>query len=125
MKLLKTANYDEMSIAGAVIIHEAAAETLARGGAFRPGLATGTMRFFSGLQRLVRLTGMPLADAVRSTAWNQAESLGIPRRGKLGKGFFADIVPPDDSLTPQATFREGRLTFDGRQAAESPHWITA
>ena len=88
-------------------------------------VAGSTMRFFSGLQRLVRLTGMPLSDAVRTTAWNQAESLGIPRRGKLEEGFFADIVLLDDSLTPRATFCEGSLTFDGRQTAAAPHGTTA
>ena len=68
---------------------------------------------------------MPLSDAVRTTAWNQAESLGIPRRGKLEEGFFADIVLLDDSLTPRATFCEGSLTFDGRQTAAAPHGTTA
>jgi len=41
MKFLKTANYAEMSLAGAVIIHEDVVAKLSQGEPFRLGLATG------------------------------------------------------------------------------------
>ena len=41
MKTLKVRNYHEMSVAGAVIIHEAVMEKLSRGEHFNLGLATG------------------------------------------------------------------------------------
>ena len=71
-------------------------------------VAGSTLRYFQGFQRFVRLTGMPLSEAVRVTSWNQAESLNIPLRGKLEPGFFADIVLLDPLLNPVRTLVGGQ-----------------
>ena len=71
-------------------------------------VAGSTLRYFQGFQRFVRLTGMPLSEAIRVTSWNQAESLNIPLRGKLESGFFGDIVLMDRLLNPIRTLVGGR-----------------
>ena len=71
-------------------------------------VAGSTLRYFQGFQRFVRLTGMPLSEAIRVTSWNQAESLNIPLRGKLESGFFGDIVLMDRQLNPVRTLVGGR-----------------
>ncbi len=71
-------------------------------------VAGSTLRYFQGFQRFVRLTGMPLSEAIRVTSWNQAESLNIPLRGKLESGFFGDIVLMDRQLNPIRTLVGGR-----------------
>ena len=70
-------------------------------------VAGSTLRYFNGLKRLVRVTGMPLADAVRCTSLNQAESLGLGKRGKLEKDFVADIVLLDGDLDVRMTLVNG------------------
>jgi N-acyl-D-amino-acid deacylase len=48
---------------------------------------------------------IPLQEAVRRLSWLPMSNLGIKRRGRLGKGFFADIVvfnPAD--ISDHATF---------------------
>ena len=75
-------------------------------------VAGSTLRFFNGLKRLVRLTGLPLSEAVRATALNQAESLNLGRRGKLEKGFIADIVLLDGELDVQKTICGGVLKWE-------------
>lgn len=71
-------------------------------------VAGSTLRYFHGFQRFVRLTGMPLSEAICATSWNQAKSLNIPLRGKLEPGFFADIVLLDQKLNPVKTLVGGR-----------------
>ena len=75
-------------------------------------VAGSTLRFFNGLKRLVRLTELPLSEAVRATALNQAESLNLGRRGKLEKGFIADIVLLDGELDVQKTICGGILKWE-------------
>lgn len=75
-------------------------------------VAGSTLRFFNGLKRLVRLTGLPLSEAVRATALNQAESLNLGKRGKLEKGFIADIVLLDEELDVQKTICGGVLKWE-------------
>jgi len=70
-------------------------------------VAGSTLRYFNGLKRLVRVTGMPLADAVRCTSLNQAESLGLGKRGKLETGYIADIVLLDGDLDVRMTLVNG------------------
>ncbi|MPM89129.1 hypothetical protein SDC9_136237 [bioreactor metagenome] len=52
-------------------------------------------------------TGLPLSELVRATAWNQAESLGIPGIGKLEAGYRANLVQLSDDRTPRAVWIDG------------------
>lgn len=77
-------------------------------------VAGSTLRYFNGLKRLVRLTGLPLCEAVRCTSLNQAESLGLGKRGKIQSGFIADIALLDSELDVQKTICGGELKWSGQ-----------
>lgn len=79
-------------------------------------VAGSTLCYYKGLQRLVRVTGWPLHEAVRATSLNQCVSLGIPDRGRIEKGCVADIVLVDDDLVPQMTIVSGKVKWQ-RSAA--------
>lgn len=70
-------------------------------------VAGSTLRYHNGLKRLVRLTGLPLSEAVRCTGLNQAESLGLGKRGRIEKDHIADIALLDSGLDVQMTLVNG------------------
>lgn len=74
-------------------------------------VAGSTLRYFNGLKRLVRVTGLPLSEAIRATSLNQAESLGIKDRGKLEKNYIADIVLLNQNLDVLTTICEGVVKY--------------
>ncbi|MBQ6470861.1 MAG: amidohydrolase family protein [Victivallales bacterium] len=81
-------------------------------------LATGqvagsTLRYCNGLKRLVRLTDLPLSEAVRCTSLNQAESLGLGKRGRIEKDYIADIVLLDGNLDVRMTLVNGIVRWKG------------
>lgn len=77
-------------------------------------VAGSTLRYHNGLKRLVKLTGLPLCEAVRTTSLNQAESLGLGKRGKLTPGFIADIALLDGNLDVKKTICGGRLKWEDK-----------
>lgn len=74
-------------------------------------IAGSTLVYHKGFQKYVRATRLPLCEAVRATSWNQAVSLGIPDRGCLREGFFADIVLTNGKLEPQITLVGGKVKW--------------
>ena len=74
-------------------------------------VAGSTLRYFNGLKRLVRLTGLPLSEAVRATSLNQAESLNLGKRGKLEPDYIADIVLLDENLDVRTTIVNGTVRW--------------
>ena len=74
-------------------------------------VAGSTLRYVEGVKRLVRLTGLPLCEAIRAASLNQAESLDLGKRGRLEKGFIADIVLLDDKLDVAMTICGGRVKW--------------
>ena len=74
-------------------------------------VAGSTLRYHNGLKRLVRLTGLPLCEAIRTTSLNQAESLGLGDRGRLEKNHIADIVLLDENLDVRKTICGGILKW--------------
>lgn len=75
-------------------------------------VAGSTLRYFNGFKRLVRLTGLPLSEAVRCTSLNQAESLGLGKRGKIEKDYIADLVLLDRNLDVQTTLVNGIVRWE-------------
>ena len=75
-------------------------------------VAGSTLRYFNGLKRLVRLTKLPLCEAVRCTSLNQAESLGLGKRGKLERDYVADIVLLDENLDVCTTICSGNVKYN-------------
>ena len=70
-------------------------------------VAGSVARFDACFRRYVRVTGLPLAEAVKAAGWNQCVSLGIPDRGRIEAGFVADLVVLDGDLHPVATYVNG------------------
>ena len=71
-------------------------------------VAGSVARFDACFRRYARVTGLPLAEAVKAAGWNQCTSLGIPDRGKVEPGFVADLVVLDADLHPVATYVNGK-----------------
>ncbi|MGI8601903.1 MAG: N-acetylglucosamine-6-phosphate deacetylase [Verrucomicrobiales bacterium] len=74
-------------------------------------LAGSTLRYNHGLRNFHQITGLPLADLVQTTSWNQARSLGFEGVGKIEPGFAADLVMLDDDFEVKATFVNGEVRF--------------
>lgn len=70
-------------------------------------VAGSTLLFYKALQRVRKLTELPLKELVKTCAWNQASSLGIEGIGKIARGFSADLVRLDSSLTPVEVWVDG------------------
>ncbi len=69
-------------------------------------LAGSTLTMDQALRNLVSL-GLPLAEASRRTATLAAEHLGLPDRGRLAHGAWADVVVLDAALHLQRVLVEG------------------
>lgn len=78
----------ETTLGGRHVIVKNGIARLKEGGA----LAGSTLRYNEGVKNVFEITGQPLHQIVKTTSWNQAQSLGLPHFGKLEPGFFADIV---------------------------------
>lgn len=62
-------------------------------------------------KRYVRVSGLPLAEAIKATSWNACSSLGIVDRGKIETGFVADFVFLNQDLDPVATMIGGKVVW--------------
>jgi N-acetylglucosamine-6-phosphate deacetylase len=70
-------------------------------------LAGSTLTMDQALRNLVQL-GLPLAEASRRTATLAADHLGLPDRGRLQPGAWADLVVLDArTLQLQQVWVEG------------------
>jgi N-acetylglucosamine-6-phosphate deacetylase len=74
-------------------------------------LAGSTLKFNDGLKHAAHLSGAPLSELVATTSWNQAQSLGLPKVGKIEPGFAADFVLLDHDFTVQSTWIAGTQRF--------------
>ena len=75
-------------------------------------VAGSTLLYVNGFKRLVRLTGLPLSEAVRATSLNQTESLSLGKRGRLEPGFVADIALLDEKLNVRKTICNGIVKWE-------------
>ncbi len=69
-------------------------------------LAGSTLTMDQALRNLVGL-GLTLQEASRRTATIAAEHLGLPDRGQLAPGAWADAAVLNAQLAVQAVFTEG------------------
>jgi N-acetylglucosamine-6-phosphate deacetylase len=70
-------------------------------------LAGSVLRYNEGLRHVHEITGRPLAEIVRTTSLNQAESLGLEKLGRIEEGWRADLALLDDRFDVEAVFVEG------------------
>ena len=114
MKVLKVRNYHEMSIAGAMLIHEAVMAKLGRGESFNLGLATGNTM----IELYAILAGMfndEKADLSKLRTWNLDEYAADERRAVahdhplsywkyMHEKLFDRFLPERDFKEDQAHF---------------------
>jgi len=95
----------EYSIGGLpVIVSEGAARLKSNG-----ALAGSTLEICTALKNVAGITGKPLSELIKTTSWNQAQSLGLDKYGKIEPGYFADIVFLSDDFKPTKVFVNGEL----------------
>jgi len=70
-------------------------------------LAGSTLTMDQALRNLVFEVGLPLADAARRCSTIAADHLGLPDRGRLVEGAWADVVRLDAGLRLEGTWVEG------------------
>ena len=76
-------------------------------------LAGSTLWMGQGLKNVHEVTGLPLKDLVRCTAYNQAIEFGWGKElGKIEKGYLADLVVINPrTWKPSAVFVDGEKKF--------------
>lgn len=114
MKVLKVSNYHEMSIAGAMIIHEAVTAKLGSGGNFNLGLATGNTM----IELYETLAGMfndEKADLSKLRTWNLDEYAADEHHAvahdhplSYWKYMHENLF---DCFLPERNFRESQAHF--------------
>lgn len=71
-------------------------------------VAGSTGLYDDGFRRVLRTTGLPPKEAVKSTSWNQAQSLNLGKRGRLEPGYEADLVIMDSEWKVLETWIAGK-----------------
>ncbi len=74
-------------------------------------LAGSTLHFAKGIQNVARITGLPLSEIVRTSSYNQAQSLGLKKLGKIAPGYIADMVLLDADFNTLQTYIDGELRY--------------
>jgi N-acetylglucosamine-6-phosphate deacetylase len=95
----------EYSIGGLPVIVSDGAARLKSNGA----LAGSTLKVCTALKNVAKITKKPLSELIKSTSWNQSQSLGLDKHGKIEPGYFADIVFLSDDFEPTKVFVNGEL----------------
>lgn len=70
-------------------------------------IAGSTLRMNQALANVFELTGRPLADLIATTSWNQAQSLGWAKLGRIEPGFYADLALLRPDFSVQGTILRG------------------
>lgn len=74
-------------------------------------LMGSTLPYQYGLRNVYEITGIPLKELVKTTSWNQAQSLGFHGVGKIEKSFKANIALLSDQFDVAATLVKGRMVY--------------
>jgi len=86
----------------AVRVADGVARLLANG-----ALAGSTLRLNRALKNVRDVTSLPLSELVRTTSLNQAQCLGLEKRGRIAPGFAADVTILDEDFDVAAVFVGG------------------
>lgn len=77
-------------------------------------LAGSTLTLIQAVFRYADYASVELFQAVRAASLTPAQVLGLSDQGAIRPGFLANLVFVDHSGRVRATWRRGRLIFDGR-----------
>jgi len=70
-------------------------------------LAGSVLLFNEGLRNVFEWTGLPLSELIKTTSWNQAQSLGWEGLGKIEVGYCADITMLNEDFSVWKTLVDG------------------
>ncbi len=90
------------TFAGQPVVKQDGAVRLARAGA----LAGSVLTMDQALRNLVSI-GLPLAEAARRLSLRPADYLGLPDRGRIAAGAWADLVVLSPALEVEQVYVEG------------------
>jgi N-acetylglucosamine-6-phosphate deacetylase len=96
-------NAGDYNLGGLPVVVKDGAARLASNGA----LAGSTLLYYQGLKNIREITGLPLKELIKTTSWNQAQSLGLNKLGKIEPGFYADILILKADFSPDKVFIDG------------------
>ena len=74
-------------------------------------LAGSTLRLNDALKNVYQITGIPLEQLVRTTSFNQANSLGYPDLGTLRVGAIADVAVLNSDFEVSMTVVDGEIKY--------------
>ncbi len=94
----------EYEIGGLPLILKDGAARLASNGA----LAGSVLLMNRALKNVFEVTNLPLSQLVKTTSWNQACALGLPRVGRIEPGYRADLVALDRDFAVKQLWINGR-----------------
>lgn len=79
-------------------------------------LAGSALVFNEGVRIVREITDLPLSEIVKTTSWNQAQSLGLEKTGKIEEGFYGDIAILNEDFSVWKTLVNGEDRLDGDYA---------
>ena len=97
----------EYEIGGLPLILKDGAARLASNGA----LAGSVLVMNKALKNVYEITGLPLAQLIKTTSWNQACSLGLSKLGRIEPGYCADLAVLDDDFEVCKVFVDGKQMY--------------
>jgi beta-aspartyl-dipeptidase (metallo-type) len=79
-------------------------------------MAASPRSLYQAVRNIVETGILPLEDAIKLVTINPAKSLKLPKKGMISKGYDADIVVLDKTLTIRHVFAKGRCMVKEQQA---------
>ena len=80
-------------------------------------LAGSVLTMDAAFRNILEFTGCTTQEAVKMTAQNQAREFGLAEKGNIAKGFDADFVIWDESLSVRQTIHRGEVVFQKEEHA--------
>ena len=74
-------------------------------------LAGSALAMNAALRNVYEVTGYPLKDLIRTTSWNQAQSLGLSGVGRIQPGYAADLTILSGDFEVEQVYVDGRLRY--------------
>ena len=90
--------------------------TILKNGAVRlknnpDALAGSALSMNAALRNVYEVTGYPLKELIKTTSWNQAQSLGLAGIGRIQPGYAADLVVMSGDFEVERVFVDGEERF--------------
>lgn len=74
-------------------------------------LAGSVLTMNVALRNVYEITGYPLKDLIKTTSWNQAQSLGLERVGRIQPGYAADLAVLSGDFEVERVFVDGEERY--------------